>query len=130
MTETRSKRLKTENKDQTNNYEFVYYNDFWFNGKEYNKIDKNLLLGSDVPVKDINLIRSLQVSQVVSVTESPVPAEHRLPDVSYYHVEVGDFPDEDIISYFDRCFQVIDEALKKGITHWYQRQLLISIKRF
>ena len=115
MTETRSKKLKVDTTSQTTNFEFVYYNDFWFNGKEYNKIDKNLYLGSDVPIKDMALIKSLQVSQVVSVTEKPVATEYRLPDINYFHVEAGDFPDQDLISSFDTCFRVIDAALKKGM---------------
>ena len=145
MTELKSKSPKRKSQKGFKNeapisYEFVYYNDFWFNQKEYNKIENGLYLGTDVPIKDINIMDMLDVNHIISVKEEPVPENQRLPHIVYHHVEAGDFPDQDLISSFDYCYQLIDIAQKNGninlvhlilhLTHIYlgQSQLIVLIE--
>ncbi|CAG2172147.1 unnamed protein product [Oppiella nova] len=75
-----------------------------------------LYLGSDSPVKDVNVMTTLEISLVISVTEEPVPEESRWPNISYQHIEAGDFPDEDLISHFDHCYRLIAKAHEKDET--------------
>ena len=106
------------------NYEFVYYNDFWFNQKEYNKIENGLYLGSDIPIKDINVMEMLEVNHIISVKEEPVPESQRFAHILYNHVEAGDFPDQDLLSSFDNCYKIMDRAQKNG------KIILVSLFQF
>lgn len=93
-------------------FEFINYNDFWFNHKEYNKIENGLILGSDVPIKDLNCMEMLEISHIISVIEEPVAEQYRFGHINYIHVEAGDFPDEDLLSSFEYCFKIIANAQK------------------
>ena len=106
---------KSDSSKNAISFEFVYYNDFWFNQKEYNKIENRLYLGTDIPIKERETMEVLEVRHIISVTEEPVPHNYRFPDINYIHVEAGDFPDQDLLSHFDFCNKIIETALKNGM---------------
>jgi hypothetical protein len=95
--------------------ELLYYNDFWSNYREYNKIENGLFLGSEAPIRDCTLLLMLDINYILSVTEKPVPQENRFGHIRYHHIEAGDFPDQDLLSSFDECFKFITNVQNKGL---------------
>ncbi|XP_071717002.1 dual specificity protein phosphatase 1-like [Rutidosis leptorrhynchoides] len=76
------------------------------------KIEEGLYLGSVGAAKNKSILKSLNVTHVLTVASSLPPA-HPI-DFTYKIVDVTDKRDVNIAQFFDECFSFIDEARRTG----------------
>ncbi|KAF8401640.1 hypothetical protein HHK36_012586 [Tetracentron sinense] len=76
------------------------------------QIEEGLFLGSLGAADNKNVLKSLNVTYILTVAQSLGPAHPN--DFIYKIIEVADRAEINIAQYFDECFSFIDEAKRMG----------------
>ena len=84
------------------------------------KVYDGLYLGALEDVFKINAMREAGISHILSVIDRPMAVSIQNQFTCKF-VNVLDFPDEDLLSYFEESLRFIDEGRKNGtgvLVHW------------
>jgi len=57
-------------------------------------------------------LSSLQIKRILTVDIRPLDKYEK--DIDYLFIKANDFPNEDLLSYFEECYQFISDGLEKG----------------
>jgi protein-tyrosine phosphatase len=78
----------------------------------YSKITNNIFLGNVLSAVDSNFIISNGIKVILSLSTSNINIHPNI--LSYHHYYIQDDPKQDIITIFNECTAIIENAIKKG----------------
>jgi len=74
-------------------------------------IRDGLWLGGLEDACNTSLLHKQGISHILTIEFRPLPFNHQ-KDFQYKYIHAVDMPDQDLLSYFQECFEFIDDALK------------------
>jgi protein-tyrosine phosphatase len=78
----------------------------------YDEIYKNLFIGDIKSANDIDFINKYNIKYIINLSNEEI---NLFPDIKYKHIKIQDLPSENILQYFDTCFDIIDNCLENDI---------------
>ncbi|KAL7645891.1 UNVERIFIED_CONTAM: hypothetical protein RMT77_002788 [Armadillidium vulgare] len=89
---------------------------------DYSKIEEGLFLGNLQAATNIDTLKLLQISHIVTVELNPLPpAIYSIPGLQFMYINVYDMANEDLLSHFPKINEFISDGQEKGnvLVHCY-----------
>ena len=95
---------------------------FILENEDLNQIAPLLFLGSLEAAKNVELLKKLNITHVLTVEDHPLEPEIHKHFVEYKFKQIYDHPYSNILDIIEECVDFIENALKQNtgvLVHWY-----------